>query len=230
MAAANGEHGTSGDNYAPVASTSAAGAAESRPKPSRQHSSYSARHRAGSSQSHAHTQSNTSARSRGTLGTAGRPPHHRQALSAIRAFLRRESCFDILPESFRLIVLDNKLLIKRALIALQTNGEKAFSTCRSASQITLTDLAFTSYSITLTLRLSVRYATLRSQFGLLRLPGIVSAPLYDSSNYQFAGMFTMVDVIHLIQYYYLSATGYDNAAVEVESVDLSALRGKKRHS
>lgn len=60
---------------------------------------------------------------RGTLGTAGRPLHHRQALSALRAFLRRESCFDILPESFRLIVFDNKLLIKRALVALQTNGE-----------------------------------------------------------------------------------------------------------
>lgn len=66
-----------------------------------------------------HTHSN---RVRGTLGTAGRPLHHRQALSAIRAFLRRESCFDILPESFRLIVFDNKLLIKRALVALQTNG------------------------------------------------------------------------------------------------------------
>lgn len=70
-----------------------------------------------------HRLSNThSNRARGTLGTAGRPLHHRQALSAIRAFLRRESCFDILPESFRLIVFDNKLLIKRALVALQTNG------------------------------------------------------------------------------------------------------------
>jgi hypothetical protein len=38
-------------------------------------------------------------------------------------------------------------------------------------------------------------------------------------------MFTLVDVIHLIQYYYLTATGYDNAALEVEQVDLSALRG-----
>lgn len=55
--------------------------------------------------------------------------------------------------------------------------------------------------------------------------GVVSAPLYDSSNYRFAGMFTLVDVIHLIQYYYLTATGYDNAALEVEQVDLSALRG-----
>lgn len=39
-------------------------------------------------------------------------------------------------------------------------------------------------------------------------------------------MFTLVDIIHLIQYYYLTATGYDNAALEVEQVDLSALRGK----
>ena len=56
--------------------------------------------------------------------------------------------------------------------------------------------------------------------------GVVSAPLYDSSNYRFAGMFTLVDVIHLIQFYYLTATGYDSAAVEVESVDLHMLRGK----
>lgn len=55
--------------------------------------------------------------------------------------------------------------------------------------------------------------------------GVVSAPLYDSSNYRFAGMFTLVDIIHLIQYYYLSKTTYDSAAVEVESVDLSMLRG-----
>lgn len=60
---------------------------------------------------------------------------------------------------------------------------------------------------------------------MLCLLGIVSAPLYDSQNYRFAGMFTVVDVIHLIQYYYLSATGYDNAAFEVESLDFSALRG-----
>lgn len=39
-------------------------------------------------------------------------------------------------------------------------------------------------------------------------------------------MFTLVDIIHLIQYYYLTATGYDNAALEVEQVDLSALRGE----
>lgn len=59
-----------------------------------------------------------------------------------------------------------------------------------------------------------------------RPTGVVSAPLYNSSTYRFAGMFTLVDVIHLIQYYYLSATGYDTAAVEVETVDLSALRGE----
>lgn len=36
---------------------------------------------------------------------------------------RSKSCYDILPESFRLIVLDNKLSITRSLTALVTNGE-----------------------------------------------------------------------------------------------------------
>lgn len=84
-------------------------------------------HRRSGSASSSKNANMSSTRTRGTMGTAGRPPHHRHALSAIRAFLRRESCFDILPESFRLIVFDNKLLIKRALVALQTNGEARFA-------------------------------------------------------------------------------------------------------
>lgn len=109
-----------------VNTSSAAGAGPSSSS-SNNHSSHpgtptSARSRASTATPSAGQMASTSTRARGTLGTAGRPPHHRQALSAIRAFLRRESCFDILPESFRLIVFDNKLLIKRALVAMQTNG------------------------------------------------------------------------------------------------------------
>lgn len=33
-------------------------------------------------------------------------------------------------------------------------------------------------------------------------------------------------VIHLIQYYYKTTTGYDAAAKEVETVQLASLRGK----
>lgn len=123
---------------AEVASSSSDAAHHHQPSQAQPQASTSTRHQRSSSQastsgirspttptsSREHRLSNThSNRVRGTLGTAGRPLHHRQALSAIRAFLRRESCFDILPESFRLIVFDNKLLIKRALVALQTNGK-----------------------------------------------------------------------------------------------------------
>jgi hypothetical protein len=37
--------------------------------------------------------------------------------------LESKSCYDVLPLSFRLIVLDNRLSITRSLQALVTNGE-----------------------------------------------------------------------------------------------------------
>lgn len=46
----------------------------------------------------------------------------RKALEGIRAFLASKSCYDILPESFRLIVFDTKLGITKSLQALVTNG------------------------------------------------------------------------------------------------------------
>ena len=48
-----------------------------------------------------------------------------KALLGIRAFLESKSCYDILPESFRLIVFDNKLSITRSLQALVTNGQSS---------------------------------------------------------------------------------------------------------
>ncbi|GAA5839989.1 hypothetical protein JCM3766R1_000633 [Sporobolomyces carnicolor] len=99
----------------------------------------------------------------------------RKALDGIRTFLGSKSCYDILPESFRLIVLDNKLAITKSLQALVTNG-------------------------------------------------VVSAPLYDSTTQRFAGMFTLADVVHLIQYYYLTANEYDNVVAEVEAFQLGSLR------
>ncbi|KAM0753799.1 hypothetical protein T439DRAFT_310611 [Meredithblackwellia eburnea MCA 4105] len=98
-----------------------------------------------------------------------------RALDGIRAFLESKSCYDILPESFRLIVFDNKLGITRSLQALVTNG-------------------------------------------------VVSAPLYDSTTQRFAGMFTLADVVHLIQYYYLTSHEYENVVAEVEAFQLESLR------
>lgn len=99
----------------------------------------------------------------------------KSGLSGIRAFLQSKSCYDVLPESFRLIVFDNKLSITRSLQALVTNG-------------------------------------------------VVSAPLYDSTTQRFAGMFTLSDVVHLIQYYYLTAHEYENVIAEVEAFQLESLR------
>ncbi|EGG04986.1 uncharacterized protein MELLADRAFT_26344, partial [Melampsora larici-populina 98AG31] len=45
-----------------------------------------------------------------------------KALQNLREFLSEKTCYDILPESYRLIVFDNSLGIKRALTALMTNG------------------------------------------------------------------------------------------------------------
>jgi hypothetical protein len=38
-------------------------------------------------------------------------------------------------------------------------------------------------------------------------------------------MFTVSDIIHLIQYYYHHTSSYDNAATDVETFRLESLRG-----
>lgn len=48
---------------------------------------------------------------------------HDAALNAIRAFLNGRSSYDVFPVSFRLIVLDTKLEVKKALGALLLNGK-----------------------------------------------------------------------------------------------------------
>lgn len=57
--------------------------------------------------------------------------------------------------------------------------------------------------------------------------GVVSAPLWNSDKSCFAGMFTVSDIIHLIQYYYKSSSStYDSAAADVENLRLESLRGE----
>jgi len=55
--------------------------------------------------------------------------------------------------------------------------------------------------------------------------GVVSAPLWNSDKSKFAGMLTVLDIIHLIQYYYHTAS-FDSAATDVETFRLESLRGK----
>ncbi|KAF8640879.1 hypothetical protein AX17_000527 [Amanita inopinata Kibby_2008] len=99
---------------------------------------------------------------------------HDAALQAIRSFLKVHTAYDAFPVSFRLIVLDIRLNVKKALQCLLLNG-------------------------------------------------VVSAPLWNSDKSKFAGMLTVLDIIHLIQYYYRTAS-YDYAATDVEKFRLESLR------
>ncbi|KAK0233177.1 CBS-domain-containing protein [Armillaria fumosa] len=102
---------------------------------------------------------------------------HHTALIAIRSFLKGRTCYDAFPISFRLIVLDTKLNVKRALQCLILNS-------------------------------------------------VVSAPLWNSETSRFAGMLTVLDIIHLIQHYYnVTTMTYEAAALDVEGLVLEDLRG-----
>ena len=57
--------------------------------------------------------------------------------------------------------------------------------------------------------------------------GVVSAPLWNNDKSKFAGMLTVLDIIHLIQYYYRTAT-YAYAATDVDKFRLESLRGTRR--
>jgi 5'-AMP-activated protein kinase regulatory gamma subunit len=55
-------------------------------------------------------------------------------------------------------------------------------------------------------------------------PGVVSAVMWNSERSRFAGMFTVNDIIHLIQWYYNTAETFDNATEDLESLKLESLR------
>lgn len=42
--------------------------------------------------------------------------------SSVRSFLKEHTAYDVLPVSYRLIVFDTRLLVKKALAALVQNG------------------------------------------------------------------------------------------------------------
>jgi hypothetical protein len=131
------------------------------------------------------------------------PETHESALSALRAFLKGRICYDAFPISFRVIVLDTKLEIKKALQCLLNNGAlaPAFAAVLCTERIVLT---------------STR-------------AGVVSAPLWNSEKSCFAGMFTVQDIIHLIQWYYRTSS-YDTVVSEVENFRLESLRGPSHDS
>lgn len=51
-----------------------------------------------------------------------KPLTHQEALEALRAFLKERSSYDVFPVSFRLIVLDSQLKVKKALDVMLLYG------------------------------------------------------------------------------------------------------------
>jgi hypothetical protein len=65
------------------------------------------------------------ARAQSYLPPVQTPEAHEAALLAIRTFLRARISYDAFPVSFRIIVLDTKLEVKKALQCLLNNGSSA---------------------------------------------------------------------------------------------------------
>lgn len=78
--------------------------------------------------------------------------------------------------------------------------------------------------------------SIKSALDVMSQSGVVSAPLWRSTLPAidpvdgpamppgFAGMITVNDIIHLIQYYYRTAANYDSASLDVETLRLERLR------
>ncbi|KAG8772540.1 AMP-activated serine/threonine-protein kinase regulatory subunit [Serendipita sp. 397] len=66
--------------------------------------------------------------------------------------------------------------------------------------------------------------TVKHALATMNQHGIVSAPLYDSKQWKFAGMLTLIDIIHLIQFYYLKAETFETATSDVETFKIESLR------
>jgi len=58
----------------------------------------------------------------------------------------------------------------------------------------------------------------------LLINGVVSAPLWNSEKSTFAGMLTVLDIIHLIQHYYHNVVSFEAAETQVETFQLESLR------
>ncbi|WFD33335.1 AMP-activated serine/threonine-protein kinase regulatory subunit [Malassezia cuniculi] len=118
---------------------------------------------------------------------------HLMALGAIRRFLRTHSCYDVLPVSFRLVVLDTKLTIRSAVDVMWQNGIVSAPLWQSTLP-----------------RGPLHPAQPDGANAAVERPG-------------FAGMITVNDIIHVIQYYYHTSQNYDHASLDVETFRLERL-------
>ncbi|KAL9939034.1 hypothetical protein V8E36_001847 [Tilletia maclaganii] len=174
----------------------------------------------------------------GTPATAHTPrrrkprDRHLASLEAIRDFLRERSSYDVLPVSFRVVVLDTKLVVKPALDVLWQAGIISAPLWHSTSVPPPLDLdaeqegAAESANDGANGREApapiVPPAAEAASEGI-RIPSTGDLP---SSKIKpgFAGMLTVNDIIHLIQYYYKFHASYDIAAKDLEHFRLESLR------
>ncbi|PVG01368.1 putative nuclear protein SNF4 [Serendipita vermifera] len=64
----------------------------------------------------------------------------------------------------------------------------------------------------------------KQALNVMHQSGVVSCPVYNQKKWQFAGMLTLLDIIHLIQWYYLKAETFETAAADVETFRIESLR------
>ncbi|TKY89417.1 hypothetical protein EX895_001948 [Sporisorium graminicola] len=156
---------------------------------------------------------------------------HILALRSIRDFLRGRSSYDVLPVSFRLIVLDTKLVVKPALEVMWQAGVVSAPLWQSTPH----ELLGNSSSQDAERQQPQPSAQVQDSKDPTQPEGRVSPKTTSDAKSTkstsdkahqlsgFAGMLTVNDIIHLIQYYYHHSS-YDSAAEDVEKFRLERLR------
>ncbi|CAG7849788.1 Nuclear protein SNF4 [Serendipita indica DSM 11827] len=64
----------------------------------------------------------------------------------------------------------------------------------------------------------------KQALNIMHQAGVVSCPVYNQKNWAFAGMLTLLDIIHLIQWYYLKAETFETASADVETFRIESIR------
>ncbi|PWN22304.1 hypothetical protein BCV69DRAFT_267606 [Microstroma glucosiphilum] len=215
---------------------------------------------ASASHSHAQSASSTTGLASGLRTTASRPSRvgrdrtstggnssgrrtkdrHALALESIRHFLKGRSSYDMLPVSFRLIVLDTQLVVGPALDVMWGAGVVSAPLWHSIaspppSEVLPNGLARSNAqedtdrplepasAPAATTTTSDPSASATNPAWERASAAQIKAPSASRSKPGFAGMLTVNDIIHLIQYYYHHAS-YDTAKKEVETFRLEGLR------
>lgn len=151
---------------------------------------------------------------------------HVLALRSIRDFLRGRSSYDVLPVSFRLIVLDTKLVVKPALDVMWQAGVVSAPLWQSTPPSFLGDSSNTTQTsppVAPSAIGSEPPMSPKSGAEELKSKAQKKAEVKAHQLSGFAGMLTVNDIIHLIQYYYHHSS-YDSAAEDVEKFRLERLR------